>query len=229
MASSGFLNPPQWDEKHKEFSLWLREVKAWKLATSGVAGLKNVHGLQLALHLPEGSEIRHQVFDTLETDELVGDEGWAKIIDLLEKHYKKDDNTTAFETWREFRNLTRSSDQTIDQYIMHYEKYKTKMKRFKMDLGERIHGLNLLCGAGLTDSELRIAMREVDNDIPDEMYEQAKKALKKYFGSSAISNDLASKVDSIALNPQVKQEVFYANDEEYNSFVAWRHGVTIQI
>ena len=96
--ASGFLNPPQWNEKNKEFSLWLREVKAWKLATSSVAGLKNAHALQLALHLPEGSEIRHQVFDTIDTDDLVGEDGWTKIIALLEKHYKKDDNTTAFET-----------------------------------------------------------------------------------------------------------------------------------
>ena len=109
---------------------------------------------------------------------------------------------------------------------MHYEKYKTKMKRFKMDLGERIHGLNLLCGVGLTDAELRIAMREVDNDIPDEMYEQAKKALKKYFGSSAISN-VTKALDSVVVTPQVsssvKQEVFFTDEEEYNSYIAWKH------
>lgn len=55
---------------------------------------------------------------------------------------------------------------------MMYEKYKVRMKRFKMDLGERIYGLNLLCGANLSDSDLRIAMREVDGESPDEMCEQ---------------------------------------------------------
>ena len=38
-----------------------------------------------------------------------------------------------------------------------------------MDLGERIHGLNLLCGAMLSDSKLRIAMQEVDNNNPDQI------------------------------------------------------------
>jgi len=52
------------------------------------------------------------------------------------------------------------------------------MHRFDMELGERIHRLNLLCGANLDDSSLRLAMREVDGDKPEEMYEQAKKALK---------------------------------------------------
>ena len=36
---------------------------------------------------------------------------------------------------------------------MYYEKYKVRMKRFKMDLGECIHGLNLLCGVNLDESE----------------------------------------------------------------------------
>ena len=94
--ASGFLNPPQWDKKRKDFTLWLREVKAWKLATASVTGLKNVHGLQLALHLPEGSEIRTQIFDTIDTDEMEGDDGWKRVIDLLEHHYKKDESTSAF-------------------------------------------------------------------------------------------------------------------------------------
>lgn len=213
--ASGFLNPPQWDEKSKDFTIWLREVKAWKLATAGVTGLKDVHGLQLALHLPEGSEIRNQIFDTIDTDEMHGDDGWNKVIDLIEGHYKKDESTSAFQTWKAFRTLTRKSDQNIDQYIMYYEKYKTKMRRFKMDLGEQIHGLNILCGAGLSDDELRIAMREVNIDDPDNMYEQAKKALKKYFGSSSITNTNDDKIT-------IKQEAFFVNEEDYQSFISWK-------
>ena len=87
--ASGIISPPKWDEKMKDFELWLREVKAWKVATSNVVGLKDVHGLQLALHLPEGSEIRHQIFDSIDTDDMKGDDGWKKIIDLLKKHLLK--------------------------------------------------------------------------------------------------------------------------------------------
>ena len=38
--------------------------------------------------------------------------------------------------------------------------------------------LNILCGATLSDDELRITMRQVDGDKPDQMYEQAKQSLK---------------------------------------------------
>ena len=73
--ASGIMSPLKWDEKMKDFELWLRVVKAWKVATSNVVGLKDVHGLQLPLHLPEGSEISHQIFDSIDTDDMKGDDG----------------------------------------------------------------------------------------------------------------------------------------------------------
>ena len=57
-----------------------------------------------------------------------------------------------------------------------------------MSPGDRIHRLNLLCAASLTDDELRVAMREVDKENPNEMYNQVKELLKKYYGSSSIFN-----------------------------------------
>ena len=56
----------------------------------------------------------------------------------------------------------RRSDQSIDQYIMCYDQYRIRMKRYKMELGERVHELYLLCAANLSDDELRITMHEVD-------------------------------------------------------------------
>ena len=48
-----------------------------------------------------------------------------------------------------------------------------------MDLGEHIDGLDLLCGVNLSDAALRISMREVNTEYPNEMNMQAKKPLKK--------------------------------------------------
>ena len=39
--------------------------------------------------------------------------------------------------------------------------------------------LSLLCGASLTDYKLRIAMREVNNEKPNEFYNQDKTSLMK--------------------------------------------------
>ena len=54
---------------------------------------------------------------------------------------------------------------------MHYEKYKTKMHQFHMNLGEKIH-LNLLCGANFSDDELRTVMREKQQKISQKLFWQ---------------------------------------------------------
>ena len=89
---------------------------------------------------------------------------------------------------------------------MHYEKYKTKMHLFDMNFREKNHHLNLLCGANLSDDELRIEEKS------------SKKSLKHYFGSSAISNSTTSESDYNFLN--IKQETLFSSTEECKSYVA---------
>ena len=55
---------------------------------------------------------------------------------------------------------------------MHYEKYKTKMHLFDMNFCEKNHHLNLLCGANLSDDELRIAIREKQQKISETLFWQ---------------------------------------------------------
>jgi len=175
-------------------------------------------------YFPEGSEVRRHVFDSFETDQMTGSAGWKNVIGLLKSHYKKDESSSAFETWKEFRNLSRKADQTVDDYIMLYEKYKVKMMRFNMDLGDRIHGLNLLCGANLSDDDLKIAMREIDYLKPNKIYADAKKSLKKYFGKSAITNSPSSQSNTlpIATMKSKIEQSYFSSIEEYESFVAWK-------
>ena len=72
-----------------------------------------MHGLQLVLNLPEGSEIRRHLFDMLDTEQMTDDDGWKRVNELLESYYKKDDNAEAFETWKEFRTLCKSTTKLL--------------------------------------------------------------------------------------------------------------------
>ena len=95
------------------------------------------------------------------------------------------------------------------------------MKCYSKDLGERVHGLNLLCGDNLQDDELRIAIREIESDDPKNMYKHAKNALKKYFGKSAITGKgLQTSRDFISIIP--KQETLFSSVDEYESYIAWK-------
>ena len=88
--------------KTKNFRYGSEKSKHGNVQQKVLMDWKSVHGLQLALHLSEGSEIKGQIFDRLDTDDLKGEVGWTTVIELLKQHYEKDDNTTAFETWKEF-------------------------------------------------------------------------------------------------------------------------------
>ena len=53
------------------------------MEAESINGLKNVYCLQLALQLPEGSEIRCQIFDKLDTGDLKGEAGWTAVIMII--------------------------------------------------------------------------------------------------------------------------------------------------
>ena len=131
--------------KTKNFRYSSEKPKHANVQAESINGLKNVYCLQLALHLPESSEIRCQIFDKLDTGDLKGEAGLTAVIELLKQH-ENDDNITAFETWGEFKNFCCKDGQTVGDYVMCHEKCKVKMRQFKMDFREHLHGLNLLCG-----------------------------------------------------------------------------------
>ena len=68
-----------------------------------------------------------------------------------------------------------------------------------MTLSERVHGLNLLETAQLSEDDLKIAMRELNHEEPENTYKQAKKALKKYFRCSSISKLSKNNADAVTV------------------------------
>lgn len=118
---------PLWEEKYKDFSLWLQEVKTYKCATQDINGLKEVPGPQLALDLPEGNESELEIFDTFDTKEMKGENGWNAVIDLLKLHYKTGNSREAFNTWKKFKTCCEHGH-PVDEYTIHFENYKTKMQ-----------------------------------------------------------------------------------------------------
>ena len=99
MSSSSSKDPPQWNESMKDFETWLSEVKLWKMSTANVSWLKDCHAAILTLRLPESSEIRRHIIETLKPEEMAGDDGWNAVIKLIEEHYKMDDVAGSFSVW----------------------------------------------------------------------------------------------------------------------------------
>ena len=77
------------DELNKETSFLFQEAKTWKCSAESIKRLKRLYGLQLVLHLSEGSKIRHQIFHTIDMEDMQHENGWNTVISLLEKKLQK--------------------------------------------------------------------------------------------------------------------------------------------
>ena len=68
--------------KRKNFRYSSEKPKHANVQAESINGLKNVY----CLHLPEGSEIRRQIFHKLDTGDLRGEAGWTAVIEFLKQH-----------------------------------------------------------------------------------------------------------------------------------------------
>ena len=120
MASANYKVPPVFTTQ-KPYSRWLEEVKAWEKLTGLDA---KTRGIAIALSLPEEGQnsIRDKVFSELSIDELNEDDGVKKFTDFMDKIFKKDELSEAYEVYTEFDRFKRSMVKTMEEYVNEYEK-----------------------------------------------------------------------------------------------------------
>ena len=93
--------------KEKSYDVWKNEIAAWQKVTPVE---NNKQALTIALALPEGSEVRTRVFEQSgPIDELNTADGVKKLLERLDKWYKKDNLSAAYEAWTGFDMYKRSN------------------------------------------------------------------------------------------------------------------------
>ena len=132
--ASAYKTPPAFDVESKSYSRWVEELKAWTELTDVK---KDKQGLAVALSLPEkdSSNIRDKVFSDLSLDELKGDDGVKKLMEFMDKLFKKDQLSEAYEAFSDFERFQRKDTMTMDTYIMEFEKLYNKTAKFDTSTG----------------------------------------------------------------------------------------------
>ena len=87
------LPPPVFSED-KNYERWKGEIGAWEIVCKIE---KKERALNVALSLPEGSEVRDKVFGEIDIVQLNTEDGMKTLIAHLDKWYKKDELTGAYE------------------------------------------------------------------------------------------------------------------------------------
>ena len=111
-----------------------------------------------------------------------------QIFGILDKFYKKDDLSVVCETWSRYKNLMKKESETMDQFLNEYEKNVKELKKEGITLPEVVLAMQLIDGAGLDKQDKQIVLTAVDYSKKEDMYDQMKRALRKFFGEQGMSH-----------------------------------------
>ena len=200
------------------YDSWKSEIKAWRLTTPLE---KNKQALTIALSLPVGSEVRRRIFDESgDIEELNCVDGVDILITRLDKWYKKDNLSAAYDAWTKFDNCKKAGDTTMDEYISEFRRRNNDLKKYKVSIPNCILAFKMLDNANLDVKEKQIALTAVSYDDETVMLDLMEQSLKKFFGSQevfAMKKSAVSVSDSTASSQSViiKSESV-CNTEEVN-------------
>ena len=224
MAATGQVKIPIFGGD-KSYDRWLQEIKAWQLTTPLD---KKKQALTVALALPEGSEVRRRIFEESgDIAELNVDDGVDKLILRLNKWYKDDDLTSAYNAWTTFDTYKKIYDVTMDNYISEFMRRNNELTKHDVKIPKSILAFKMLDNAGLDFKDKQIALTAVSFDDKDKILDLMQTSLKKFFGSQEVLSRNSSACGAVASSNMpsiaIKSEPIY-NVEEVN--VTQRDGRT---
>ena len=146
------LPPPTWDPEGTAYEDWRFQVGIWKKACER-AKLK---GGECAYRLYDKlKDVKKQdVGDKVTVAAQIGDvdvfadDGVDKLLEVLDKAFKKDDLTLLHQSWRKYIRNKRS-DESIEAFINTYERNVAALKRDGIVLPDSVLAMQLIDTANL--------------------------------------------------------------------------------
>ena len=184
----------------KSYEQYKKELSAWRLVTD----LKpEKQGIVVALSLPEedGLKIREKVFEEIKLEDLNVEGGLDTLIEFLDKQLGKDELENALERFEDFEDYSRHSDESISQYIANFDQKYSRIRSQNINLPSEILAFKLLRRAGISREEKLLVLTGMDYSQKVNLFEQAKKSLKKFVGEGGAGGG-----SSLGTLPAIKIE-----------------------
>ncbi|KAK4305735.1 hypothetical protein Pmani_022381 [Petrolisthes manimaculis] len=196
----------------KNYDRWKQELKAWKFVTN--IGKKK-QAMAVALSFPEGSEVRSKIFEEVNIDKLMNDDGMNVLLQHLDKWYQKDEMSAAYEAWTRFVTFTKVNEDAMEKYILEFVKRNAVLEKYKVSIPKCILAFKLLDNAGLDIKDKQIVLTAVSFSEPEKMFDSMQQALKKFFGSQEVLSLDAGSGNGKSETPAVvvKTEPVFSTEE----------------
>ena len=202
---------------HKSYERWKAELDLWRRVTP--VGKKK-QAMLIALSFADDSEVRDRIFNEIPADELDCDDGMSNLLSYMDTWYKKDELTTAYDSWTEFDNIHMGENTTMEAYITSFEKKYKNISKHNLVIPSSILAFKLLDRSGLPHRDKQLVLTGVNYTTPDTMLTQMIAALRKFFGREAGPSGSDVQNQAIA----IKSEPVYTTDaEEVNKTAHWKN------
>ena len=214
---SKFLSPPVWNPGKTSYEDWKFEITLWQKFTKIE---KKRQGFAIYSCLPNENEIQDKVRLAIQNDEIQieTDAAVEQIFQVLDKSYKKDDLSTVYETWKDFKNYEKKEEETMETFISNYDKKVKELKKQSIELPKVVLAMQLLDSANLGQKEKQIVLTGVNYNDKELMYDQTKSALRKYLGQQTLSQEQKSRISiksEPVFNSQIEEETFLARRGDF--------------
>ena len=187
----------------KTYDIFKSELELWE-AVSELA--KEKRGAAVALSLPDDGQcnLRSTVLQKITHTKLTSETGLSELKTVLNELLGKDDLEDCLTKYEHFEDYSRTTE-TVSDYICTFETKYLKMKGKGITLPPSILAFKLLRNAGISGDDKKLCLTGMDYSKSDELFEQAKKALKKYCSEDRISGACSTSVTESIHG--IKQEV----------------------
>ena len=164
--------PPLHDTK--KYDDWKTLLKYWQIYTTIPL---NMQGSSLILALR--GEAQDAALELPEA-KIACNDGIKNILDKLDTIYKKDITISKLKFLEDFEDYKRTSDTTIDQYLIEFEKRLHKTEKHGTTWSSDVLALKLLKNANLPETQQQMAKATLSTLT----YKDMKTKLKNIFGES---------------------------------------------
>ena len=182
----------------KTYEQYRIELTAWHEVTDLD---QSKQGIAIALSYLEQDEhkLREQVFSELSIHDLKTEDGFDILLAFLDRKLQKDDISDSWEKFNDIDEYCKETSQSISDFISTFGQKYNKILQKQMKLPSEILAFKLLKQAKLINEELLLVLTGIDFNNRDQLYDQAKKSLRKFKGDQV--NPISKNSETIKFDP----------------------------
>ena len=169
---------PKFDSQN--FELYLNKVEAWKVLGKVP---KSEQGLELWYALPDShpSDIKEKISEEVGLANLAKADGADKFLEVMKNSFKKKDEQTAYEVYLSFfKDMKKKPEESIRDFVNRFDKVANSAKKNNMVMSATVKAFKILDDAGLSETDRKLVMSDMDFAKADTLYDDAKTGLLKY-------------------------------------------------